>query len=159
MRLTGLAINLLLFCLSNDLLAQQRHHLPMGVRVRGKAPVCWPGVKEGVAREVSEDKLAVVVSNELVRCALYDMLWLERLRPGESGNTLGGVFVGGLVFGGFGYLLSTMDDSDNPAGVVVGGLVGWKIKSRNWEPLPLNELGVAVAPRRDGVGLVLSLTF
>lgn len=96
------------------------------------------------------------------------------LKEGQSGHLWTGALIGGLAGGGIMTLLTATDSDAGEfselvtlvigigagSGAVVGGLIGWQVKSPGWKEVPKERLWtVSVEPNKGGAQLVLRLNW
>jgi hypothetical protein len=152
--------------------AAQTPRLELGTRVRVYAPELGIERQSATFEALRGDTL-VVVADSAMYCPLASVVRLDLYR-GRGGHPWTGAalgFVAGAIAGGAAAIISCENTlcSVGPdvvlGGAGIGGLaggllgagVGALIKTDRWEEVPLDQLRVSVAPRRDGLALTVTV--
>jgi len=152
-----------------DIVAQESFVLEPGERVRVTAPTCGLGLSSHVTqfRALRAGTLVLDTSE----CAVASVTGLDVSR-GQKSNTTWGVVIGFAAgaLGAIAYCSQDKNEFSNEGkcvlfdddttllqvlifgagGGLVGGFVGYLIKTDRWEAVPLDRLRVGLAPQRDG---------
>ena len=173
MKGTALSTVFVLHCIfggaATDIVAQESFVLEPGQRIRVTAPTCGLGLTRQVTRFRAFRAGTLVLDTS--ECAVASVTRLDVSR-GQKSNTSWGVVIGFAAgaLGAIAYCSQNKNEFSNEGkcvlfdddttlfqalifgtgGGLVGGFVGYLIKTDRWEAVPLDRLRVGLAPQRDG---------
>lgn len=173
----GRSISLVLICISGgvptEIVAQEPLSFEPGARVRVTAPGC--GLRGGATGLSALRGDTLVLEN--TECPMATVTRFEVSR-GQKSNLMRGAGIGfaaGVVGTLVGCLGGSCEFGDNGVytdlrpefaiavglmGGVVGGIIGYFVKTERWEEVPLDRLRVSLTPQRDGqLALAFSVKF